>query len=152
LQKLLFDKQWRIAMLDLIYSAIANTSSFLKNLRLERLLPVVLVGWLLITTNVAQGQSSQSLGERMRDRVEEIDRNSERPKTTGELQEEAREGVPLGERIRNITRDSKEAFGLFGKEYSIGAQESARNVKDKAAQTAEDATQGVRRAANRVSD
>jgi hypothetical protein len=127
-------------MKNSIESAIANIVSFIKGLRIKPLFSVIVVGLLLVGTNLATTANSQSLGERMRDRIEEVDRNSERPKTTGELQEEAREGVPLGERIRNITRDSKEAFEQFGKEYSVGAQESARNIKDKTERAAKDIT------------
>ncbi|HEY9626314.1 MAG TPA: hypothetical protein V6C84_03350 [Coleofasciculaceae cyanobacterium] len=76
--------------------------------------------------------SDNSLGQRMRDRIEETDRNSERPKTTGEFEQEARDGVPLDERIGNIIRDSGEAFKQFGQEYSVGAEESVRSIKDKA--------------------
>ncbi|MBI4779947.1 MAG: hypothetical protein HY785_01350 [Oscillatoriophycideae cyanobacterium NC_groundwater_1537_Pr4_S-0.65um_50_18] len=76
--------------------------------------------------------SNDSLGKRMRDRIEETDRNSERPKTTGEFEQEARDGVPLDERVGNIIRDSGEAFKQFGQEYSVGAEESIRSIKDKA--------------------
>ncbi len=85
-------------------------------------------------SNSSQMQSDKSLGERMRERIRETDRNSERPKTTGEFEQEARDGVPLDERVQNIIRDSGEAFNQFGQEYSVGAQESVKSIKEKAAE------------------
>lgn len=86
------------------------------------------------TSDDSQMQPDKSLGERMRERIRETDRNSERPKTTGEFEQEARDGVPLDERVQNIIRDSGEAFNQFGQEYSVGAQESVRSLKEKAAE------------------
>jgi hypothetical protein len=117
--------------------SIANIISLIKGLKVVYLFAAILASWLIFTTNVNAAESSQSLGERMRDRIQEVEQGSQRPKTTGEFQEEAREGVPLDERVKNIVRDSKEAFEQFGKEYSIGAKETAREVKDKAAQASQ---------------
>ncbi len=80
----------------------------------------------------------------MRERIQQTDRNSERPKTTGEFLDEARGDIPLDERVRNITRDSAEAFKQFGQEYSVGAQESARNLRDNAAQAGEKVQDSIR--------
>ncbi|MBW4659373.1 MAG: hypothetical protein KME15_11915 [Drouetiella hepatica Uher 2000/2452] len=88
----------------------------------------------LSASDSSQMQTDKSLGERMRERIRETDRNSERPKTTGEFEQEARDGVPLDERVQNIIRDSGEAFNQFGQEYSVGAQESVRSLKEKAAE------------------
>ena len=97
-------------------------------------LPKASSAMVLGESNASQMQSDKSLGERMRERIRETDRNSERPKTTGEFEQEARDGVPLDERVQNIIRDSGEAFNQFGKEYSVGAQESVQSIKEKAAE------------------
>lgn len=120
-------------MKNLISRAITGIASCFKGLQVQRFFAVVLIGFVVLATNVSPAQDNQSLGERMRNRVEQFDRNTERPKTTGQFLDEADRDIPLGERMKNITRDSKEAFQQFGKEYSVGAQESARNVGDKAA-------------------
>lgn len=106
--------------------------SLFKDLSLKNLLSVVLVGILFLGTSISSAQADQSLGERTRNRVEQFDRDTERPKTTGEWLDEVEGDVPLGERVKNTVRDSAEAFQQFGKEYSVGAQESARNVRDQA--------------------
>lgn len=118
---------------------ITNAISWLKEVRIDRIFSIVLAGFLLLSSNIAYAQNDQSLGERMRERIQQTDQNSERPKTMGEWQDEVEGDVPLNERVYNTVRDSAEAFNQFGKEYSVGAQESARSIKDKAA----DATQDV---------
>jgi hypothetical protein len=127
-------------MQTLISLATAKIRSVLNRVQVARLLSVILVGFLFLTTNVGLNQNDQSLGERMRQRLQQVDQNTERPKTTGEFLEEVEGDVPLDERVRNTIRDSKEAFGQFGKEYSVGAQESARNVQEKAANTIDNIT------------
>jgi hypothetical protein len=120
-------------MKNRIFKAIAG-------IRVVRLLAVIFASWLIFGTNLALADNSGTLGERMRDRINEVEQGSERAKTTREMEQEARPGLPLGERLNRITRDSKEAFEQFGKEYTIGAEESARNVKDKAVQAGENLT------------
>lgn len=127
-------------MQTLISLATAKIRSVLNRVQVARLLSVILVGFLFLTTNVGLNQNDQSLGERMRQRLQQVDQNTERPKTTGEFLDEVEGDVPLDERVRNTIRDSKEAFGQFGKEYSVGAQESARNVQEKAANAIDDIT------------
>ncbi|NJO93244.1 MAG: hypothetical protein HC820_00730 [Hydrococcus sp. RM1_1_31] len=127
-------------MKNLISSAIASLTSFVKGIQIARLFAVVFASWLIFGTNIALADNSDTLGERMRDRINEVEQGTERAKTTREMEQEARPGLPLGERINRITRDSKEAFEQFGKEYTIGAEESTRNVQDKAAQAVDDIT------------
>jgi hypothetical protein len=127
----------------LLSDGIATTIAVVQKFRIARVLALVFVsGFIVLTTafysGIAQAADNASLGERFRDRIERADQNSERPKTTGQFLDEARGNVPLGERTKNIIRDSKEAIDQFGKEYSVGAQESARNVKDKAAEAGRD--------------
>lgn len=118
---------------NFIFPTIANSCSWLKNFQIDRVFALVLAGFLLLSSNVSLAQTDQSLGERMRERIQQTDRNSERPKTMGQWQDEVEGDVPLDERIHNTLRDSAEAFNQFGKEYSVGAQESVRGIKDKTA-------------------
>jgi hypothetical protein len=136
-------------MNTLVSAAIATLASCFNRLQLGRAVASVIAAGLILVTmtyNAGFAYASKtstddgSLGERFRDRIEQTDRNSERPKTTGEFLDEVSGDVPLGERVKNTIRDSKEAFGQFGKEYAVGAQESARNVKDKAAEAGENFT------------
>jgi len=127
-------------MKNSISNAIANLTSFVKGIQIARLFAVIFASWLIFGTNVALADDSSSLGERMRDRINEVEQGTERAKTTREMEQEARPGLPLGERLNRITRDSKEAFEQFGKEYTIGAEESARNVKDKAERAVDNIT------------
>ncbi|WP_416667075.1 hypothetical protein [Egbenema bharatensis] len=98
----------------------------------KRIFAIALVGFVVFTTAVDLAQADETLGERMRDRIERADRNSDRPKTTGEFLDEARGDVPLDERMENIRRDSAESLKQFGQEYSIGAQETARELGERA--------------------
>lgn len=127
-------------MKNSISSVIVSLTSFVKGIQIAQLFAVVFASWLIFGTNIALADNSDTLGERMRDRINEVEQGTERAKTTREMEQEARPGLPLGERINRITRDSKEAFEQFGKEYTIGAEESARNVQDKAAQAVDGIT------------
>lgn len=118
-------------------TSIASVFAWLKDWQINRVFAIVLAGFLLLSSNANYAQNDQSLGERMRERIQQADQNSERPKTMGQWENEVEGDVPLGERVHNTIRDSAEAFNQFGKEYSVGAQESARNVKDKAGDAAQ---------------
>lgn len=120
-------------MRSTVSTFITSVMVWFKQLRIDRVFSIVLAGFLLLSSNIAYAQNDQSLGERMRERIQQTDQNSERPKTMGEWQDEVEGDVPLNERVYNTVRDSAEAFNQFGKEYSVGAQESARSIKDKAA-------------------
>ncbi len=120
-------------MLNLISRTKANLSSILK-FQAKRFLSVVLVGFLLLTTNIAFGQDRNSLGEKVRERVEQND--AQRPKTVGQWNEEARatEDAP-GERIQKIGKESAEALKEFGSGYAEGAQKTADDIGNGVADT-----------------
>ncbi|MEA5507203.1 hypothetical protein VB735_29730 [Halotia wernerae UHCC 0503] len=124
-------------MKNLISRTITYISSLLSRLQVNRFLAVVLVGSLLLTTNVAFGsQSNKDLGEKVREQIQQND--SQRPKTTGEWYQEARETENSpGERLKRIGEESAEAFKEFGSGYVEGTQETARGIKDSAAQAGE---------------
>ncbi len=115
-------------------SVVTNLVSSFKQIRVEQVLSLVLVGFLFLTTNVPSEQRSEALGKSIRERIEATDQ-SDRPKTTGEFLDEARGDVPLDERIQNITRDSVEAFKELGKEYQPNLKAGAENLRDSLTQT-----------------
>lgn len=121
-------------MRNLLSKAVNSIFACIQAFQMQRFVAVALVAVIVLATTGNAAQADQSLGERMRNRVEQYDRNTERPKTTGQFLDEADQDIPLGERMQNIVRDSAEALNQFGKEYSVGAQESASNVKDQAAE------------------
>jgi hypothetical protein len=131
------EKSNLILMRNLISNAIVHISSLLQGLQVKRFLAVVLVGFLVLTTNITSGYSNQDLGQRVRQQLEQDD--AQRPKTTGQWNREAREteGSP-GERLQRIGKQSGEAFKQFGSGYVEGAKETARDVRDSAAQTGRD--------------
>lgn len=120
-------------MKAMIFGSIAGLISSLKQIRVEQVFSVVLVGFLFLTSNVASNQKSEALGKAVRDRIEATDQ-SNRPKTTGEFLDEARGDVPLDERVENITRDSVEAFKELGREYTPDLKAGARNLRDNVTQ------------------
>ena len=131
-------------MTNLISRMISHISSLLKGLQVKSFLTVVLVGFLMLATNVGYGHNDKALGERVREQVQQND--SQRPKTIGEWNKEAREteGSP-GERLQKIGEESAEAFKQFGSGYVEGVQKTASDVGDSAAQTSKDISNKVRR-------
>ena len=127
-------------MLIFISKAFSNLFSVFSAKRLSSLL---LAGILAFGFGVQAVHADESMGERFRDRIEKFDRSTERPKTMGQFRDEVEGDVPLSDRIENTIRDSAEAFTQFGKEYSVGAQESAKNVKEKAAEAGEKISNSV---------
>ncbi|NJK47870.1 hypothetical protein HC931_06540 [Candidatus Gracilibacteria bacterium] len=125
---------------------IVNTISFVKSIRIKPLIIAIVASWFLFANNIALASNSQDAKERINDRLEEMDKNTERPKTVGEFRQEAEQDIPLGERINNIVRDSGEAFKQFGAQYSIGAQENAREFGDNVKETGKDAKRTIERA------
>jgi hypothetical protein len=128
-----------------IFRAIANTISSLKKLRIDILFTAILVSFVLLVTNVDSRQSDRTSHESVLEEIHEANQSSARPKTTGEFLDEARGDVPLNKRIKNITRDSAEAFKQLGRETSIGARENVRDLKESATQAGKDLSNRDRR-------
>jgi hypothetical protein len=127
------------SMTNLISKAFERLSSLLKGLQVKQLFTVVFIGFLLLTTNVDPGKNDQPLPANLRDRINQND--SDRPKTTGQWNREAREveGNP-GERFKRIGKESAEAFKEFGSGYGEGAEKTANQVGDAADRAARDLT------------
>lgn len=136
--------QWGIFMTNLIARVNDGISSFLKELQVKRFLAVVLVGFLLLTTNVETGGNNQALTKKIDDIAHQTD--SVRPKTTREWNQEAREteGSP-GERLKNIGEESAQAFKEFGSGYVEGAKETARKATNGAVEAGKDLSSQIQR-------
>ncbi|MBE8987558.1 hypothetical protein [Nostoc sp. LEGE 12450] len=133
-------------MINLISRTIANISCLLKGLQVKSFLAVVVVGFIVLVTNVnyEQGQNDKGLKERVREQVEQND--AERPKTVGQWFKDARETEDSpGERLQKIGQQSGEAFKEFGGGYVKGAKETASDVGDSAAEAARDVSNKVGR-------
>ncbi|MBW4664464.1 MAG: hypothetical protein KME01_09725 [Chroococcus sp. CMT-3BRIN-NPC107] len=111
-------------MTNMISRAVTRISSLLKKLQVRSFLPIVLVGFLLLTTNIAQDRNTQAVTKKL-DEVVHQD-NSQRPKTIGEWEQEAKEteNAP-GERVQKIAKESAEAIKDFGALYPDTAKRSA---------------------------
>lgn len=131
-------------MTNLFSNAIAQINSLLKGFQVKRFLSVVLVGLIVLTTNVYDGRSSRELRDQAKQQVEQND--AQRPKTVGQWNREAREteNAP-GERLKRIGQQSGEAFKEFGSGYAEGAKETAGGVKDSAAKAGRDISNTVNR-------
>ncbi|MBD2185147.1 hypothetical protein H6S82_22790 [Planktothrix sp. FACHB-1355] len=111
-------------MKNWISRAIDRISSVLNALQVKRFLAVVVVGFLLLTTNVDSGRNNQRLTDKVLDTAHEKD--SVRPKTTNEWYQEARETKDSpGERLKNIAEESGKALKEFGSVYPDTAKTSA---------------------------
>ena len=131
-------------MINLISKTIGNISSLLKGLQVKSFLAVVVVGFLVLTTNVSDGPNDKGLKERVREQVEQND--AQRPKTVGQWFKDARETEDSpGERLQKIGQQSGEALKEFGGGYVKGAKETASDVGDSAAEAAKDVSNKVGR-------
>lgn len=116
-------------MSNLIANTASYVSSLLKKLQVKQFLAVVLVGFLLLTTNIDSGRNNKGLPQQ----IDEIahDRDSVRPKTTREWEKEGRETENSpGERLGRIGKESAKAFQEFGSGYVEGAKETANQAKE----------------------
>ncbi|WP_295615333.1 hypothetical protein [Chamaesiphon sp. GL140_3_metabinner_50] len=115
-------------MFDTIAQAIVQISDWFKQLRVRQLLSVVALGFILLNTSVAPDRASKATIDKLEQMVEQ--ENPNRPKTTKEWQQQAREvkGKP-GERIERIGEQSADAVKEFGKMYPDVAKRSERELE-----------------------
>lgn len=114
-------------MSNLFSRAIGHISVVLKEFQVKRFLAVVLVGFLVLTTNVDSGRNSQGLTQRINEVVHQD--GSDRPKTIGEWNREASATQgDTGERLQRIGKESAEAVKDFGEVYPDTAEKSARDL------------------------
>jgi hypothetical protein len=114
--------------MNLISTAIARISSLLKGFQIKSFLSVVLVGFLLLTTNVDSGSSNKVLGTQASSKADL--NNPERPQTTREWRQEARETSDSpGERVQKIGQEAGAAVKEFGEMYQDTAKRSIGELK-----------------------
>lgn len=103
-------------MTNLISNAIASINGFFKEFQVKRFMAVVLVGFLVLTTGVNTDRNAQAVTKRVEQAVRQD--TSDRPKTTGEWNREARqtEDAP-GKRVQRIAKESAEAVKDLGSVY-----------------------------------
>lgn len=116
-------------MINLFSKAIAHITSFLKSFQVRQFFAIALVGAMLLLAPAETTRNNPDLGRRIDNVLEKS--NSERPTTTREWQQEAREveGKP-GERLKRIGAESKEAFKEFGSLYPDVAKRTGETLQD----------------------
>ena len=115
-------------MSNLISETIALIGSFFNKIQVKQFFAAVMVGFLLLTTNANPDFHNKELTKQVKQEAHQI--NDSRPKTTGEWKDEARENVPLNQRVQQIGEQSADAFKEFGSGYVEGAGKTANQAKD----------------------
>lgn len=115
-------------MTNLISGAIAHVKSLFAVFSAKRLLATVLVGFLVLTTGMNAAQKS-TLPREIQSDLQET--GSERPKTTGQWEQEARktEDAP-GKRTERILKESGDALKDWSGVYPDTAERSGRELKE----------------------
>ena len=113
-------------MKNLISSAFVHINSWIQGLQAKRFFALVIVGFLVLNTNLAALGNNKALAK---------EGESVRPTTTNEWYEEARETEDApGERLQNIAEESAQAVKQFGSVYPETAKKSARALEEDKAQ------------------
>lgn len=110
-------------MKKLIAQVLGFLSSMIAALPIRQVLSVVLVGFLVLTTNSIPNDHNKAATKRIDTIIQQND--SDRPKTTGEWQEEAEEIDNVGDRIQRIGKESAEAIKDWAGLYPDTAERSA---------------------------
>jgi hypothetical protein len=116
-------------MKKFIFGSIDKIALFAKKLYFNQALMILIVGLMLLTTNVDPVLSKQDAIGKI-DKMLEQDRDPARPKTTAEWQQQAREtkGKP-GEKLKRIGEQSADAIKEFGSMYPEVAKNSAKELE-----------------------
>jgi hypothetical protein len=116
-------------MSSLISASIAKIGSLFNRLQVKQFLSIVMVGFMLLATNVDPDLATQSKVDRLDNIIQ--NENPERPKTTAEWNQQAREtkGKP-GEKIKRIGKQSADAVKEFGSMYPDVAKNSAAELRN----------------------
>lgn len=112
-------------MTGLLAKAFNSIRSLLNNFQVKQFFAIVLVGFLLLST-ASPEQNAKAVTKKIQQDIHQG--NSQRPKTTGEWNREARETEDApGERLERITKQSGEALKDWGEVYPDTAQRSNLN-------------------------
>jgi hypothetical protein len=119
-------------MISLISKTISKISYFISKFQVKQFLPIVFVGLMVLATSRNPSLSNPNLStSKSVDRVDELVQkgNPERPKTTGEWNEQADEtkGRP-GEKLKRIGEQSADAIKEFGSMYEDVAERSGKEL------------------------
>ncbi|MGL5793382.1 MAG: hypothetical protein ACRC06_03080 [Waterburya sp.] len=112
-------------MIHLFSKAINHLGSLLKKTQIKSLLTTTLLGVILLTSGVSSyATNGDSAADNISSKI--FEGNPERPTTTREWKQEAREtdNQPL-ERAKEIGKETKEAVKDFGKLYPNVAERTA---------------------------
>lgn len=115
-------------MLITIAQVMSQIGNWFKQLQVRQFLSVVAIGFILLNTTPAPDRASKETIEKLDRMVHQ--ENPDRPKTTKEWQQQAREvkGKP-GERIERIGEQSADAVKEFGQMYPDVAKRSERELE-----------------------
>jgi hypothetical protein len=117
-------------MISLFLGTVSVIGSLFKSFQVKKVLSIMLVGLLILTTNIDPGvMSKQEATQKVNKMLDRDDNN--RPKTTGEWQKQAREvkGEPI-ERAKRIGEQSADAVKDFGKMYPDVAKRSENELEN----------------------
>jgi len=119
-------------MINLIYETISKIGYFINKFQAKQFLPIVFVCLMVLATSGSPSLSNPDLSTKKSvDRVDELVQkgNPERPKTTGEWNEQADEtkGRP-GEKLKRIGEQSADAIKEFGSMYEDVAERSGKEL------------------------
>jgi hypothetical protein len=117
-----------IIMKKFILDSIDKIAALLKRFYFNRASAIVIVGLIILSTNVAPVLSKQDAIGKI-DKMLEQDSDPNRPKTTAQWQQQAREtkGEP-GEKLKRIGEQSADAIKEFGSMYPDVAKNSAKEL------------------------
>jgi hypothetical protein len=113
----------------LISRIAAKLNDVIRTMHTRQFLPLFLVAFLLLPIHISSANNGKTIVEKLDAVVHQDD--SQRPKTTGEWNQEAREvkGEP-GERLKRIGKQSAEAVKEFGQIYPDTAEKSVSELKN----------------------
>lgn len=115
-------------MKNLIINSLNTVKTLWVEITKTGIVVSLVIGFLVLGTMNNMAADDQPIGKRIGEQLHQTSVKSERPKTTGEIIDEARQDISLGERVKNITRDSAEAFGQFGQGITTSAKETAKEI------------------------
>jgi hypothetical protein len=115
-------------MLNTIAQAMTQVGNWFKQLQVRQFLSVVAIGFILLNTTPEPDLASKATIDKLDRMVHQ--ENPDRPKTTKEWQQQAREvkGKP-GERAERIGEQSADAVKEFGKMYPDVAKRSEQELE-----------------------
>jgi hypothetical protein len=115
-------------MLNTIARTMIQIGDWFKQLQVRQFLAVVAIGFILLNTTPAPDRASKATIDKL-DRLVHQE-NPDRPKTTKEWQQQAREvkGKP-GERLERIGEQSADAVKEFGQMYPEVAKRSEQELE-----------------------